>query len=148
MSVLVDTNVLLVCIQRENPLHASATAIIDSFLSEGEVLYVLHQNIAELWNVCTRPSDKNGLGLTVAETNLRLGTLENICMVLHENESVYYRWRRLIVRHGVRGVQVHDARIAAAMQEHEISKLLTYNAKDFKRFDGIAAVSPNDRAGS
>ena len=37
---------------------------IKLLLAAGEVVCVLPQNIAEFWNVCTRPSDKNGLGLT------------------------------------------------------------------------------------
>jgi hypothetical protein len=38
--------------------------------------------------------------------------------ILREAGSEYSPWRKLIVRHGVKGVPVHDARIAAAMQTH------------------------------
>jgi predicted nucleic acid-binding protein len=42
------------------------------------------------------------------------------------------------------GVQVHDARIAASMNAHGITHLLTFNSGDFKRFQGIIALSPQD----
>jgi len=41
-------------------------------------------------------------------------------------------------------VKVHDAKIVAAMKAHDIDNLLTYNTSDFKRYDGIGAISPKD----
>ena len=46
-------------------------------------------------------------------------------------------------QHFVSGRQVHDARIAAAMNIQGITHLLTFNKDDFKRFTGIVAVSPS-----
>jgi len=40
----------------------------------------------------------------------------------------------------VAGVQVHDARSAAAMLAHKIPRLLTLNARDLARYDGISVV--------
>jgi hypothetical protein len=42
----------------------------------------------------------------------------------------------------VSGVQVHDARIAAAMRVHGVTHLLTLNTGDFTRYPGITAVHP------
>jgi len=42
----------------------------------------------------------------------------------------------------VLGKNVHDARLVAAMLEHNITHLLTLNVKDFKRFDEITVVDP------
>ena len=41
-------------------------------------------------------------------------------------------------------IQVHDARMVAAMHVHGIANLLTLNAKDFRRFGGITVPSPDD----
>ena len=38
--------------------------------------------------------------------------------------------RELVVKHSVSGIQVHDAKIPAAMKAHNIENLLTLNAKD------------------
>jgi predicted nucleic acid-binding protein len=40
------------------------------------------------------------------------------------------------------GVQVHDARLAAAMHVHGIQRVLTFNARDFARYPDIQAVHP------
>jgi predicted nucleic acid-binding protein len=55
-------------------------------------------------------------------------------------------WRRLIVEHEVRGAKVHDARLAAIMQAHDIRKILTFNTGDFKRFPHLVALHPTELA--
>jgi predicted nucleic acid-binding protein len=105
---------------------------------------VFPQNLAEFWNVCTRPAGKNGLGLEVAETERRLSELEAIVSVIHDTRRAYSEWCRLIVRHGVKGVQVHDARLVAGMKANSIDRILTHNPKDFERYDGITAVHPKE----
>lgn len=47
-----------------------------------------------------------------------------------------------VVVHEVRGVKVHDARIAAAMRAYGVSHILTFNGADFRRYPGIVAVAP------
>jgi predicted nucleic acid-binding protein len=49
----------------------------------------------------------------------------------------------LIVTHNVRGVQVHDSRLAAIMQAYGLNRILTLNQQDFVRYPGIQAVHPN-----
>jgi len=46
--------------------------------------------------------------------------------------------------HSVSGVKVQDAKIVAAMKAHNIQNLLTFNAKDFKRYANIKAVELKD----
>jgi hypothetical protein len=40
------------------------------------MLHYTHQNIAELWNVMTRPLGRNGLGLTVIEAETEVRAIE------------------------------------------------------------------------
>ena len=56
--------------------------------------------------------------------------------------NIFRRWEQLVDRYNVSGKNVHDARLVAAMLEHDISHLLTFNGKDFKRFDEITVVDP------
>jgi hypothetical protein len=52
------------------------------------------------------------------------------------------------VRHGVQGVQGHDARLVAWMQSHGLTHVLTLNAADFARYPGITTWwDPNSSAG-
>ena len=62
--------------------------------------------------------------------------------LLPEDERVYRVWRHLLLAHGVHGVQVHDAHLAAALEVHGVTHLLTFNGKDFKRFLTITPVHP------
>jgi predicted nucleic acid-binding protein len=63
-------------------------------------------------------------------------------ILLPNNETVYREWRRVVVQHAVRGVQVHDARLVATMHVHGIKHILTFNVTDFSRYTEIAAVDP------
>ncbi len=55
---------------------------------------------------------------------------------------VHQEWRKLLVAHGVSGVQVHDARLAAGMRVHGVRLILTFNDRDFARYLGIEAIHP------
>jgi hypothetical protein len=66
-SCLVDTNILLRIARRSDPQHGLIDAALTKLAWDGTTLYYTHQNIAELWNVTTRPVARNGFGLTAAE---------------------------------------------------------------------------------
>ena len=144
MNYLADTNILLRLVQTQSLHHAEAKNAVDKLLKQGDTLFITLQNVSEFWNVCTRPADKNGLGFTVAETDAELTKIEQIFDLLPDTTEVYKNWRELVVKHSVSGIQVHDAKIAAAMKAHNIENLLTFNAKDFKRYSDIKAVEPKD----
>jgi len=140
-SYLVDTNVLLRLSKADDPQHGLVRAAIDKLFSIGAVLCYTSQNLAEFWNVCTRPVDRNGLGLSIPETDRRTRAIENVMALLPDGEPVH-RELRLLVTYEVRGVQVHDARLAAVMLVHGVRRVLTLNQSDFTRFVGVTAVHP------
>ena len=144
MICLIDTNILLRLIELESPQHDEAQTAIDQLLESGNPLYVLLQNVSEFWNVCTRPAENNGLGLTVKQADDELSKLEQVFDLLLDTEDVYKNWRELVVKFAVSGVKVHDAKIVAAMKAHNIENLLTFNTDDFKRYTDIKAVQPKD----
>ena len=141
-SCLVDTNILLRATRRFDPQHKIVGTDLASLLGQGAILYYTHQNIAELWNAMTRPVDRNGLGLSASEADKEVRAIEDGMSLLPDSEAVYREWRRIVVRHGVFGVQVHDARLAASMYIHRVNHILTLNVADFSRFDGLTAVHP------
>jgi predicted nucleic acid-binding protein len=143
VSCVVDTNVLLRITRRADSQHEIIVAALTQLTSRGTTLYFTHQNIAELWNVMTRPLSRNGLGLTVHEAEIEVRAIERGMTLLPDNETVYQEWRKIILRYGVSGVQVHDARLAAAMYVHGVAHLLTLNVADFSRFSGLTPVHPN-----
>jgi predicted nucleic acid-binding protein len=90
----------------------------------------------------TRPQARNGFGLTVAEAEREVRVIEAGMSFLPDSAAVYREWRRIVLQHAVLGVQVHDARLAAAMYVHRVSHILTLNVTDFGRFSGLTAVHP------
>ena len=101
MSCLADTNVLLRFVQQNHPLHGVAVAALDSLLRRGQTVVIVPQNITEFWNVCTRPLENNGLGLTTEETEKQVSKLEALFTLLPETPDVHPEWRRLVATHGV-----------------------------------------------
>lgn len=143
-SCLVDTNILLRMTRRCDPQHQLVDTALAQLAGQGSILHYTHQNIAELWNAMTRPLIRNGFGLTAAEAEREVRVIEAGMTLLPDNEAVYREWRRIVVQHSVLGVQVHDARLAAAMYVHRVTHILTLNVTDFIRFTGLIAVHPSN----
>ena len=143
VSCLVDTNVLLRIARRSDPQHTLVDAALAKLTLGGTALHYTHQNVAELWNVMTRPVNRNGFGLTAAEAEGEVRVIEAGMMLLADGEAVYREWRRIVVQYSVSGVQVHDARLAAAMLVNGVAHILTLNESDFVRYSGITVVHPS-----
>ena len=118
--VLMDTNVLLRLLEPKDVEYALVREAVESLTARGDSPCFASQNLIEFWNVCTRPLSKNGLGLTTAQTDERATLIESRFRLLPDDERVHAEWRRLVVAHSVAGVQVHDARLVAAMLAHGV----------------------------
>jgi predicted nucleic acid-binding protein len=143
-SYLLDTNILLRLSLPGGPDDEVVVSAVGRLVAEEATLFYTLQNAAEFWNVCTRPRERNGLGLTLSETDRRLQLIERQFQLLPEVEATYAQWRRIVTECGVSGVQVHDARLAAAMNVNHVTHLLTLNPRDFNRFTGMTPVHPTD----
>jgi len=141
---LVDTNVLLRFADRAHPLHPIVRTAVRKLRRDGQRLYATPQNCVEFWNVATRPATKNGFGLSPADADRLLRLVERLFPLLPDTPTLYPEWRRLVVTFKVAGVQVHDARLVAAMQVHGVTHILTFNISDFARYArlGVVAVDP------
>jgi len=140
----IDTNILLRLMTTRQAQFPEIRLAVDHLLTIDQDIYCAPQNLAEFWNVSTRPADKNGLGLTIPEVRRELDRIERFLTILPETLEVFAEWKRLVTAHEVRGLQVHDARLAANMRVHGVSNFLTLNAADFRRYPGILPISPAD----
>jgi predicted nucleic acid-binding protein len=140
----VDTNVLLRVSNLNDPQFELISGAIGYLGANHFELCFTAQNIREFWNVSTRPLDRNGYGLSVAAAEASLQLIERTMRLLPDSERVYAAWRRMLIEDEVKGVQVHDAYLAAVLKVHRVRYLLTFNAADFKRFPEITAVHPAD----
>jgi predicted nucleic acid-binding protein len=143
MLVLCDSGILLRLFEPADPLHPAVRASVTALHARGDQLVTAPQNVAEFWNVCTRPAAaRGGFGLDTAEAERRLQAVERTFSILAEPPAAYPIWRALIVTHAVQGKQVHDARIAALMAAHGITHILTLNGADFTRYPAITVLDP------
>ena len=142
-SCLVDTNILLRMTRRSDPQHQIVDAALAQLANQGTAFHNTHQNIAEMWNAMTRPQNRNGFGLTVADAEVEVRAIEAGMIFLPDNHEVYRQWRKIVVQHSVSGVHVHDTHLAAVMYVHRVNHILTLNVRDFERFSGLTAIHPN-----
>jgi predicted nucleic acid-binding protein len=144
VSYILDTNVLLRWERTQLLEHPLAVAAVDVLLQRGEPISITPQNLVEFWSVSTRPIDQNGFGLSPAQVDSILTRLEAVFDLLPDLPAIHDEWRQVILSVGVRGRQVHDARLVAVMKAHGITHLLTFNDADFRRYPGITVVHPQD----
>jgi predicted nucleic acid-binding protein len=142
MPVLVDTNLLLRSLDPNHLMNACAVYALTQLRGQGETLHIVPQNLIEFWNVYTRPLERNGLGRTPEEASLEVQQLKSLFILMPDTAAIYIEWEQLVSRYQVRGVNVHDARLVAAMQVHGLTHILTFNARDFTRYAEITVVEP------
>jgi len=142
MNVLVDTNVLLRRTQPNHEHHRAAKESVLRLLDQGAFLHITAQNIGEFWNVATRPLKNNGLGFSVAQAVEELEKLERALQLLPDTPGLYPEWKKLIIKHSVLGSKIHDARLVASMNVHNIRRILTFNGSDFARY-GVEVLHPD-----
>jgi predicted nucleic acid-binding protein len=75
-----------------------------------------------------------------------LGLIERLFPLLPDEPNLYLEWRKIVVQFSVSGVQVHDARLVAAMKTKAVTHILTFNTMDFDRYasEGIISVAPTN----
>ena len=143
MAYLIDTNVLLRSADSAHPMYNDATNAVSLLRNQGETLCIVPQNLIEFWNVYTRPVNRNGLGHTTEEAGEEIRQIKAFFTFVADTASIYDEWERLVVQYQVKGVNVHDARLTAAMLVHRLTHILTFNVEDFNRYAGeITPVNP------
>lgn len=145
MRYLLDSGILLRLTDETDLQHDLVCNAVDLLVNRRDDLLITTQNIAEFWNVATRPKANNGLELPPAEVaRLFANAIEPLIAVLPERETVQEEFRRLLVQYNVVGKQVHDARLVAMMLAWQVTHVLTLNERNFQRFgpESITVVSP------
>jgi len=145
MAVFVDSGILLRALHRGDPNYPDVRNTFRSLLTKRETIFAGLQQLAEFWNVSTRPaSARGGFDLSTEEASRRLNRIERAVTILTETPITPEIWKRLVRDYRVRGVQVHDARTVALMLTHSVSDLITLNKSDFVRYEsaGINPITP------
>ena len=103
MRVLVDTNILLRSAQPNHPLCTQAAQAVSKLIRQKDGVFFCSQNIAEFWNVATRPADQNGLGLSHEEALQEVASIEKLLTLLPDIPAIYAAWKEIVSDHRVQG---------------------------------------------
>jgi predicted nucleic acid-binding protein len=141
---LLDTNILLRLANTTAPEHPLVSEAVSKLVAQGHEGVITGQVLVEFWVVATRPKDVNGLGWTVENTLASMNTLIDQFELLEENPLILDRWLQLVTTTQMSGKRVHDLRLVAVMQTHQVERLLTLNPKDFANVAGIYVQHPRE----
>lgn len=144
MRILADTNILARIAQTAHRQHAVAAAAVERVLDGNDDPCIVPQILYEFWVVATKPTEANGLGMSVAQVQNEIGCACGIFTLLRDERAIFPHWQRLVADHQVMGKPAHDARLVAAMKRHGLPRSLTFNASDFRRFSGIEVLTPDE----
>ena len=144
--MLIDTSTLLRTLQPSHPQRDLARVAIKALTARGRDLYIVPQNLVELWVVATRPVAKNGLGLSTTEAAAELMRLKSMFPLLPDTPAIHPVWESLVIQYRVSGKPAHDARLVAAMLVHGLTTILTFDRTGFSRYAGIEVLHPADAA--
>jgi predicted nucleic acid-binding protein len=140
--ILTDSNILIRLLDKDSRDHASCAAVVTPENVDRFGLCMCAQSVIEFWVVSSRPKEQNGLGISPVVLATELERIESMIPCLAEPADVAAIWRSLVIRHQVVGKPAHDARMVALMSAYGIQTMLTLNAPDFVRYEGIECVSP------
>ena len=131
--MFVDTNVLVAARFVTAPAHVIACRCLDRAGNSGEPLHISHQILREYLVVVTRPQIWLE-SLAIDDALEDATSLISSFTVLEDGPNVMAMLIALCREIPVAGKQIHDANIAATMLAHGEKRLLTLNAKDFRRY--------------
>ena len=69
---------------------------------------------------------------------------ESFFTVLPDTPAIFPEWKRLVTTYRISGLKVHDARLVAAMNVHGVKYIVTFDVEDFKRYQEIQVLHPED----
>ena len=137
--MFIDTNVLVLSRIPSAPSHDAARASLERAFQGTEPLRISRQVIREYLSVVTRPQTWTvGISREDALDDVRrmIGSFE----MLEDGPAVTESLVALCREVPVGGQQIHDANIVATMLTHGERRLLTFNAADFRRYDGLVEL--------
>jgi len=145
---VVDTNVLIRTQQPDTQPreYQAARDAIAGLVLRGNILHVTPLILVEFWSVLTRNAPA-GVGMDAIRAQREMTQIRTLFTLLPDTPEVLEEWQEIVVQHGVTGIDVYDAYIAATLRVHRIPRLLTFNAADFRRFGPFRVVHPTEVSG-
>jgi predicted nucleic acid-binding protein len=135
---------LLRLVNRHDPEHAAVRDAVRLLRRRQTQLVTGYQNLAEFWNVLTRPVTPNrtGYGRTIEDAARCVRFFRKYATFVPESETSGELALALLEQLRVIGSKVHDTRLAAIARSTGVSHILTLNPADFRRFANLSVITP------
>ena len=139
----VDTNVFVYAVFGDSPHHMAARAFVDRALQSGAGFCTGPQVLAEYYAVVTDARRVT----SVRKPNEAADDVERILelpgIILLPVPADFARiWLPLVRRYEVSRQDVFDAQIVAIMIASGVSRIVTFDEKDFERFSEVSVQRP------
>lgn len=135
-TVFVDTNVLVYADLPASAHHIVARDALRRLQKSNRPLCISSQVLREYLSAVTRP-DSSGHATPMQEAIASVAELRSLLNVVQERSDTLDRLLDLLANHPTAGKQVHDANLVATMLSAGIPALLTFNTRDFRRFEDV-----------
>lgn len=136
--IFIDTNVLVYSTAETAPFHQQARAALGGQAAAGP-LTISRQVLREYLATVTRPQTWSR-ALTLAEAFGDAQAFARRFVVLEDGPAVWDRLAELGHDFAFGGKQVHGANLVATMLAYGVTRLLTFNVGDFRRFGALIEV--------
>lgn len=136
-TAFIDTNVLLDATDRARPRHAASLRLVE----RRPRLVFSAQIVREYLSVATRPTDANGLALSLDRALENVGEFRRAIRLLPEEKPLLPALLDLLRTVPAQGKAIHDALVVATMRVHRVPELVTSNPRDFARYSEIVRTT-------
>ena len=140
---LLDSNILVYADQKEQPQYKAAKSLRDHALTGKITACISPQVINEFYAVSTNPR-RVSAPLTVQEATdqiRRYAESEDLALI-HPGPGIVGRALSLMENHPVSGSDIYDLYMVATMLENGITRICTFNTRDFAPFSEIEVLTP------
>ena len=131
-----DTNAIVRAEFELAPEHEIAKMTLETEIESGRLIYISRQIVREYLAVVTRLQPWSP-PLSMSDALERARSLMNRFTILEDGPEVTSILLELCRDIPVGGRQIHDANIAATMLAHDVRLLLTFNQRDFIRYEPL-----------
>ncbi len=138
---LLDTNVLVYSLFRDNPLYSPASHLVEHARRSNPGFCIVPQVLSELYAVITNPRRVNA-PFSPEEALTEVATIRAYpgITLLPVPHDVVDRWTALIKRKPVTGHAFYDVQLVATMLGNDVRKIFTFNTDDFTAFSELGVT--------
>ncbi|MCA9308688.1 MAG: type II toxin-antitoxin system VapC family toxin [Patescibacteria group bacterium] len=140
--ILIDTSIIVHSLNKDSFRHSKAVTYLSRLA--GQPKAVTHQNIMEAYRVLTHPKHPNPMTKQQALDALKY-YVDN-CRVISPTEDTFKSLNTVMASSSVVGNKIMNAYLVATIKANSITKIATFNKRDWEDFVGIEIIDLETQA--